>query len=325
MLPPLTILSFAVVEGGEFLRDYVRQEGRRLGARGGLIGIAILFGLFSCIQFANPENRRAVRERFEWKGQALGVLLNKAFADEQPLLAVVAAGCLPFWSKLPSLDMLGLNDYYLPRHPPEDFGKGFLGHELANARYLFARNPDIISLFPGDTWENAMPPREQKGLDTLRRLYAPVHLGGWGEENETVVMWFRQSSLKVGVRSEPDRIDIPAYFMSENACPAFLCGDRLVISLQQGQSVSLAIADVSGPEWVPRVLGECVDGIDARATCSGNSLEVTLCNPNATPAVIDRVVLTKALEESPAVTQISQCVSHTIAGDAKNGDSSVHE
>ena len=45
-------------------------------------------------------------------------------------------GTLAYWSELPALDMLGLNDRYLATHPPADFGQGGLGHELGDADYV---------------------------------------------------------------------------------------------------------------------------------------------------------------------------------------------
>ena len=60
-------------------------------------------------------------------------MLKEAFGDQQPLYAVDNAGCLPNFSGLPALDMLGLNDHYLAHHPPPNIGTGYLGHELATA------------------------------------------------------------------------------------------------------------------------------------------------------------------------------------------------
>ena len=54
-----------------------------------------------------------------------GRLLGAAFEREQPLLAATAAGALPFFSRLPALDMLGLNDRFLARNPPPNLGQDY--------------------------------------------------------------------------------------------------------------------------------------------------------------------------------------------------------
>ena len=74
---------------------------------------ALMLCVFVFLQFRNEENSRAISERWEWDGQVIGTLLKKAFLHEQPLVAVDPAGCLPYWSELPSLDML-------TRAPPEN-------------------------------------------------------------------------------------------------------------------------------------------------------------------------------------------------------------
>ena len=74
----------------------------------------------------------------------VGRLLGTAFAAEQPLLAVDAAGSVPYFSRLPALDMLGLSDRYLAHHRPADFGSGVLGHELGDGAYVLSREPDLV-------------------------------------------------------------------------------------------------------------------------------------------------------------------------------------
>src|SRR5581483_8262248 len=87
----------------------------------------------------DPEVQRGHDERWEWDGKVLGDLLRRAFSPSQPLMAVDTAGCLPYFSGLPSLDMLGLNDAYIAHHTPAGFGHGAIGHELGDGRYVLSR------------------------------------------------------------------------------------------------------------------------------------------------------------------------------------------
>ena len=55
-------------------------------------------GNLSARQFAAEANRRAVEERWEWDGEAIGVMLRRAFAAQAPLLAADPAGSVPYSS-----------------------------------------------------------------------------------------------------------------------------------------------------------------------------------------------------------------------------------
>src|SRR6202012_2676714 len=62
----------------------------------------------------DPEKRHALNDTWPWSGQEVGRFLSRAFAEQRPLVAVDAAGSLPYFApRLPCLDMLGLNDHFL--------------------------------------------------------------------------------------------------------------------------------------------------------------------------------------------------------------------
>jgi hypothetical protein len=78
--------------------------------------LVLLLIINGFLQSKIPDNKNAKYERWEFRGMKLGETLKKTFPD-QTLVAVTAAGCIPYSSELPIIDMLGLNDYYIPRHP----------------------------------------------------------------------------------------------------------------------------------------------------------------------------------------------------------------
>lgn len=94
----------------------------------------------------NKENNRAKHETYAWIGKVTGEFLNQAWGQSKnrPLVAVTSAGAVSFYSKLPTLDMHGLNDRNLTKNKSEKFGKGTQAHELINLDYVFSRKPDII-------------------------------------------------------------------------------------------------------------------------------------------------------------------------------------
>lgn len=99
------------------LVKWLAAEGRPFAGASWLLAMAML-GLPAWFQWNDPENRRALRERWEWDGQVVGNLLRRAFSDAQPLLACDAAGCLPYFSELPVIDMLEVNDRHTARTRP---------------------------------------------------------------------------------------------------------------------------------------------------------------------------------------------------------------
>lgn len=74
-------------------------------------------------------------------------LVGKALAQEvapSALLATNVAGRIPFYSKLRTLDLLGLADPIVARSPSATFGQGYAGHERASPQYVMDRSPDIL-------------------------------------------------------------------------------------------------------------------------------------------------------------------------------------
>jgi hypothetical protein len=139
-VPLLVLLVLLASVGAEWLALHARRTQFNFG----IVAAALLLAVFVVLQARDTENLRAISERWEWDGKAVGEMLKQAFGTQQPLMAVDPAGCLPYWSELPTVDMLGLNDYYLPRHPPPGVGQGAIGHELGDGQYVLNRKPDLV-------------------------------------------------------------------------------------------------------------------------------------------------------------------------------------
>lgn len=75
--------------------------------------------------------------------RTIGRMLRTSGA--QPLLAVNAAGIVPYESQLPTIDMLGLTDAHIA-HRDIVLGRGVIGHEKHDAAYVLSRRPDLIVL-----------------------------------------------------------------------------------------------------------------------------------------------------------------------------------
>lgn len=108
-----------------------------------ILAVAVTIPKYVRYQWGLDSVSVAARVRWQWEGQAVGLTLREAFSREQPLHAVSAAGCLPYFSGLPSLDILGLNDKHIARQPPWPHLP--LSHDHGDGKYVLERKPDLVT------------------------------------------------------------------------------------------------------------------------------------------------------------------------------------
>ncbi len=60
------------------------------------------------------------------------------------LLATNTAGSVAYYSRLKTIDMLGLNDVHIAHREVKTLGKGFAGHEKGDGKYVLSRKPDYV-------------------------------------------------------------------------------------------------------------------------------------------------------------------------------------
>jgi hypothetical protein len=112
-------------------------------------------------------------------GRVVGEWLRAA-APADVVVATNAAGALPYFSRLPVIDMLGLTDAHIARSHA-DRGQ-WIGHERGDGDYVLDRRPDIIIFggpegsqapwsFPGDQ-QIATDPRFVRDYE-LQRVALP--------------------------------------------------------------------------------------------------------------------------------------------------------
>jgi arabinofuranosyltransferase len=104
---------------------------------------------------------------------ALGEYLRDT-APPGSSLAIDAAGVVPFISRLPTLDMLGLSDYHIA-HTVKATGDGLPGHEKTDPAYILAQRPTYIAVGMSKLTSGGRPGR---GLDlpNFDALYQRVAL-----------------------------------------------------------------------------------------------------------------------------------------------------
>ncbi len=107
------------------------------------------------------------------------ITLGKYLADrhEDELLAVGAAGKIPFFSGMRTLDMLGLNDEHIGHMSVDSF---LVGHNKYDPQYVFSKQPDLIA-----TWITSDQLDMNVGLSREKYLEAGYEIGYMVETNSS--------------------------------------------------------------------------------------------------------------------------------------------
>lgn len=147
LLAPATSLLYASVAAAAAIIVRNAAAGRRLAGYGlAFAGAGLLAYTLWSSQFGTLDaqvfmtERQATRDRVD-----IGIWLRENVPDDT-VVAVVAAGAIPYESQLPSIDMLGLSDEHIA-HRDISVGRFAAGHEKYDSLYVLDRQPDIIVLF----------------------------------------------------------------------------------------------------------------------------------------------------------------------------------
>jgi arylsulfatase A-like enzyme len=84
----------------------------------------------------------------------VGLFMRDALPRDS-VIAVNAAGAIPYYSRLETIDMLGLNDVQIAHRPMPNMGLGKAGHEKGDGAYVLSRQPDYIVF--GGPWGTRAP------------------------------------------------------------------------------------------------------------------------------------------------------------------------
>jgi len=211
LVVPLVLAAFALGEGLIWL------EGLRRRVRAwASFAVAGCLALYCADQATDPQNVRAREERWEWDGKVIGSFLHRHFGPSGTRLATDSAGALPYFSRLTTIDMLGLNDRYLSTHRPADFGRGALGHELGDGAYVLGRQPDLVifGLPYGERRALYRSGREMQSDPKFTAQFAFLTFEATGSRTVPTRMWVRRDSERLGMRREPGRIVVPGFFFT---------------------------------------------------------------------------------------------------------------
>jgi hypothetical protein len=183
--------------------------------------LVVLHGLH---QFSLPENERAEKEKWEWDCKRVAQDLRAGLGAKDPLMAVTAIGCFSYWSGFPMVDMLGLTDETLPRMKPDDFGSGWIGHELGSGSYVLGRQPDIIVFCRprGDAVPCFRAGKEMVRDPVFHERYRLVTLYAGCPDCYRSQLYLNIESPRIGIVKGQDEIHVPGYFIAGNPDSFFM-------------------------------------------------------------------------------------------------------
>jgi arabinofuranosyltransferase len=168
------------------------------------------------LQLKDSQNQRANSERWEWDNKRLGLTIKQAFAHADPLFASESAGAIVYYSQVRFVDMLGLNDKFAAKHPPKDFGRGMLGHDLGDVNYLEQRSPDgyVIGLDSRTGGAAIWVTSELGRQKWFRRDYREVEISNQAFESFRLQNIWIKLSGKLGIEESDDEVSVPAWLLS---------------------------------------------------------------------------------------------------------------
>lgn len=139
-IPVLPFLYLLAVAGGL----HVLAELRRSAGRWPVYSLACVALIVVLAVTLQPSADQSARRRrlVVPDGETVGKWLHDNLPPST-VVAVSASGAVPYYSQLPAIDMLGLNDRHIA-HSDIDLGAGFAGHEKFDSAYVLGRDPDLI-------------------------------------------------------------------------------------------------------------------------------------------------------------------------------------
>jgi arabinofuranosyltransferase len=215
---------------------------------------------------------------------------------------VTAAGGIPYWSKLPCIDMLGLNDGVISRSKSQGKGSNWIGHEQADANYVMSRRPELIHFgAPGGGMPVFGYKEQMKEMPVFWQDYVLCAIGGLEPYPFVTRIYVDRTSTKLGLISTPGHIDVPLYLIEGTVAMWFEDAHRFVTRLEPRRPAGIRTLSLDAGKWqigIPAgVEAQLVDSQNGTVIATGitGDTVTTLVAP-VTANLIVRVTGTKFIE-----------------------------
>jgi hypothetical protein len=255
----------------------------------------------------------APNETWESQGKQIGIFLRTAFGAQHPLLVSDAAGVVPYYAQMEVIDPLGLNDYHIARHPVADRGKGWVGHELGDGKYVLDHDPDLVLLanYHGDPIFDA----DQQLLADPRfsSHYQFIHIDAGPPDPIRAGLYIRRIDGKLGIESNGDRVTVPAYLAKvDDANSVRLIDGKAQLAIAPHGSAQFSAIPLAPGSWTVTLEGTgaaqlSVHSMQASRGCAScvqpdanGSAAVTIENTGDQAAILTSLQLTLAAKPARA-------------------------
>jgi hypothetical protein len=252
----------------------------------------------------------APRETWEGQGKEIGIFLRTAFGAKHPLLVSDAAGVVPYFAQMEVIDPLGLNDYHIARHPVASRGKGWVGHELGDGKYVLDHNPDILLLanFQSDALFDA--DHQLLADPRFASHYQLIHIDAGPPDAIRAGLYIRRIEGKLGIQTIGDRVIVPAYLAKiDDANSVRLIDGKAQLMIAPHGSAQFLAIPLSSASWKVTLAGAGAAQLRVRdteasggcASCvqvgTNGPMTVTIENTSGQPATLMSLQLAPAAEK----------------------------
>lgn len=245
LVPCLPAWAFLAAEAAAPLAAWPRTRAAAL--------VGVLLAVHLGVSNTGRTWKLAREDRYEWDVEPVADAMVTAWGDRDPLIAVDAAGALPYFTRFRSLDMLGLNDAYLVDHPPKVYGGRGIGHDLGDPEYVLDAKPDVMAFNSGlGTTRPRFPVgRALSRRPAYRQAYPYVRIAATSR-GKTVVAWYRvrREAGPLAVVRSADHIEVPGWFFaSPDSHPARLRGGTLATPVTEARPGTVLGLPVPAGTW----------------------------------------------------------------------------
>jgi arabinofuranosyltransferase len=146
------LVSTGLVEAYQTVEGWVGRRAESARASKSLKAIALLCLALGCLALLVSSSWHGEHELFVSRFQAgratrARVTMGKWLRENvsaQTFIGVDAAGQIPYYAGLRTLDMFGVNDVHTAHLQVEEMGQGVPGHEKFDFNYIMWQQPDLI-------------------------------------------------------------------------------------------------------------------------------------------------------------------------------------
>ena len=141
IIPALVLLQLETI--AELASKFERPAQRR-AAVAILTGVTALSGLLPTLNPRRQPQNRAIIARVQVEEWTLAGQWLKSHMPPGTLLAAEPVGALAYFSELPIVDMLGVNDEHIAHLQTANLGHSTAGHEKRDFDYVLSRRPQLL-------------------------------------------------------------------------------------------------------------------------------------------------------------------------------------